>query len=949
MAEAAVVSTLMQTLNSMLADKLLQEVSLATSFKNDFEFICDELVSIKMLLNDAGKKRNTRSMSNWLDKLEDFLYDALDMVKECGVVRRFGNPIFRYRMGCKIRGLKDRIIKIHKSAKYLKHLTCVLDLNAFNEENAEDKRERSSVFLKEIQHVGIDNGIEQITDLILSEEDCHQVIAVLGMGGMGKTFLVQHVFKSQKVEQCFDYMVWLALSPSFMVKQLLVEMCRQIKLPVPSDEIQGSGAEDLVTEIHEYLKEARCLFVLDDVWERDVWSKIGLPFQNKYNIVITARHKKVVESLPRYHIHYMVELSYENSMKLFCIHAFPDSEENSPPEELTSLAQEIVKKCSGLPLAVKTIGASMTRVRRIPNDWESTLNRLNEAEAMNGRVMPSLRLSYEDLPYHLKLCFLYCSAFPKNTRMKSEYLVHAWIDEGFSPETGEEAYDLARSYMDELIDRCLIEVLKVGGDGQVKYCKMHDLFHDLALSEFHKRTKCLIKPGEKIKEFPVGDCVGLRRISLVKNDISTINEAIQCPGLRTLLLWNTTSLESISASFFNNLKYLAVLDLSETSIHLLPESIGHLQHLTFLNLSRTKIKKLPKSFRNLRSLEFLDVSWCEHLCELHSGIGEHKSILHLNVKGSKKLESLPVGISKLIYLHTLKGTVFKREKAANAKGLQLSNVLKRKKLANSRALQLKDLKELTVLQRLSLTLDSASSQDIAHLEEGVFHGMTKMRAFSFKYINSLNDAGLLHLPKDVEVMKRLEIIHLSGCVVDKWIFQLQNLMELELNGDNGSAADYKGLEKIPNLQKLTLSLNQKCVGFPMEFGEPGAFPKLEKLIIKSFNCLEYLPLLQDEAMPLLKCLQMKYCKQLKDMTQALQLRNGTLEEIKVKCCPSWEALIWNGKDTWQLLKYHSKRLIINGYTVCWDIDQLKNLRLYNENNYEGKLKKAIQHFAIEYP
>jgi len=546
----------------------------------------------------------------------------------------------------------------------------------------------------------------------------------------------------------------------------------------------------------------------------------------------------------------------------------------------------------------------------------------------------------------LKLCFLYCSAFPKNTRIKSEYLVHAWIEEGFSPETGEEAYDLAQSYMDELIDRCLIEVSKVGGDGRVKYCKMHDLLHDLALEESHKQTKCLLKPGEKIKEFPVDDCVGLRRISLIKNDIIKIKKAIQCPGLRNLLLWNNISLESIEASFFNNLKYLSVLDLSETSIQELPETIGHLQHLTFLNLSRSKIKKLPQSLTNLRSLQFLDVSWCEHLCELHSGIGGHKSMLHLNVKGSKNLESLPVGISKLIYLHTLKGTVFKRENAANAKGLQLSDVLKRKKVANVKALQLRDLRELTVLQRLSLTLDSPSSQGIIQLEDGIFVGMTKMRAFSFKYINSLNDAGLLRLPTDVKVMKRLEIIHLNGCVVDKWIFQFQNLMELELNGDNGSTADYRGLEKIPNLQKLTLSVNQKCLEFPMEFGEPGAFPKLEKLIIKGFNCLEYFPSLQDGAMPMLKCLQMKYCTQFKDVTEALQGRNGTLEEIKMKCCPCWEARVWNDERTWKLLKDNSKRLVINGYTACWDIDRepldrIKNYRLYNEKNYDGKLRKAM--------
>jgi hypothetical protein len=82
--------------------------------------------------------------------------------------------------------------------------------------------------------------------------------------------------------------------------------------------------------------------------------------------------------------------------------------------------------------------------------------------------------------------------------------VSAWIDEGFIPRTTENPYDVGLSYIEELIDRCLLEVSKVGGDGRVKYCKMHDLLHDLALAESHKQTKCLLKPGEKNKRIPSG-------------------------------------------------------------------------------------------------------------------------------------------------------------------------------------------------------------------------------------------------------------------------------------------------------------------------------------------------------------------------------------------------------------------------------------------------------------
>lgn len=591
-------------------------------------------------------------------------------------------------------------------------------------------------------------------------------------------------------------------------------------------------------------------------------------------------------------------------MTLFCFHAFPERcAENGPPDELSSFAHRIVEQCSGLPLAIKTIAASMAKVRRLPNDWEKTLNRLREVHAMSNSVMASLRLSYQALPNHLKLCFVYFSVFPKNTQIKFDYLLHAWTSEGFTPE--EAAYDVARSYIDELIDRCLLEVSKVSGDGRVKYCKMHDLLHDLALSESQKQTKCLLKPGKEIKEFPVSECVGLRRISLIKNDISTMNKAIQCPGLRTLLLWNNTHLTSISASFLTNVKYLAVLDLSQTSIESLPESVRNLKHLRFLNLSQTKIQKLPESLTCVRSLQFLDVSLCKNLCELHSGIGEHKSMEYLNVKGCRNLKSLPVGISKLICLQSLKGAELKRGKATDAK-----------------ALQLKDLKGMTLLRQLTLIVDASSSEGTIHLEEGTFGGMTKMRDLSFKCINS---GSLFNLPKDIQVMQRLEILHLGGCVVPKWIFQLQNLMELKLLGDN-DPADYRGLERIPNLRKLQLSGKGKCVEFPVEFGGRGAFPKLEKFIIEEFTCLESFPSLQDEAMSMLRHLEMKNCRELKDMPEALKRLSSNLKKIEVEGCPRWEDSLWKGGRTWHLLKDHTVKLTVNGHKICWEMNEVENLR-----------------------
>ena len=264
------------------------------------------------------------------------------------------------------------------------------------------------------------------------------------------------------------------------------------------------------------------------MWDRDAWNDIGLPSRIQDKVVLTTRDEAVTKAM-KAQIHRKISLSSGMSWKLFCIHAFSDDALHACPEELDKIAHSIVEKCAGNPLAIKTIGAYLERhVRGHPNDWEWTLLHLHEAYGMSDRVLSSLKLSYEALPSHLKPCFLYCSVFPKNTQIDTESLVHGWIARGFVSVQLQDSYNVGLSYMEEIIHRCLIEVSEVAENGRAKSCKMHDLLHDLAISE---QTKCLLKPGGQLERISVEDCQGLRRISLMKNEISAIEKGIQCPGL----------------------------------------------------------------------------------------------------------------------------------------------------------------------------------------------------------------------------------------------------------------------------------------------------------------------------------------------------------------------------------------------------------------------------------
>ena len=45
-------------------------------------------------------------------------------------------------------------------------------------------------------------------------------------------------------------------------------------------------------------------------------------------------------------------------------------------------------------------------------------------------IMDALRLSYYDLPHHLKQCLALCSLFPKDYKIGNQDLINFWMAQG---------------------------------------------------------------------------------------------------------------------------------------------------------------------------------------------------------------------------------------------------------------------------------------------------------------------------------------------------------------------------------------------------------------------------------------------------------------------------------------------------------------------------------------
>ena len=72
-------------------------------------------------------------------------------------------------------------------------------------------------------------------------------------------------------------------------------------------------------------------------------------------------------------------------------------------------------KCEDLPLAITASGSLM--YSKNLSQWNEIYSNLNWSLSKNPKleaVNKILLLSFNDLPYHLKHCFLYCSLFPED-------------------------------------------------------------------------------------------------------------------------------------------------------------------------------------------------------------------------------------------------------------------------------------------------------------------------------------------------------------------------------------------------------------------------------------------------------------------------------------------------------------------------------------------------------
>uniref|UniRef100_A0A0E0DA62 Uncharacterized protein n=1 Tax=Oryza meridionalis TaxID=40149 RepID=A0A0E0DA62_9ORYZ len=489
------------------------------------------------------------------------------------------------------------------------------------------------------------------------------------------------------------------------------------------------------------------------------------------------------------------------------------------------------------------------------------LRGLNEAESWDLFCMWAFRHT-EDQTCPLRLervaRQIVGSIFPEDYMIHGKWLSRLLIAEGLvEPRKNMTLEEIATEYIEKLVDRCLLQVVRRDKLGRIWQLQMHDIVRELAISISEKEGFCMIYTSKEAHTSVVG-CEP-RRLSVHEN-YDRVQQIINAQRIRSFYPYQLDSDYSVMSNVqwvSTSARYLKVLELSNIPITTLPRDIGSLFNLHYLGLRRTKVKQLPESIDRLQNLRTLDIYLTE-IGKLPSGVTRLRLLRHL-IAG--KAEATYFGLADVYSGVQMPNGTWQSLDINVFTGISASNKL---------------VEQLTKLTQLrSLKLSDVKSTHYAKL----FASISKMRLLQSLLIETANRDECVSLEALNPAPHHLELLFMKGklheSVIGCHLFEVNRLSLRELNLQN-SRLSIDPLPSLSNFCNLTLlGLFNTYSGESLLF-QAGWFPKLQTLTLAELQNVNSI-VIQEYSMPNLYNLALICLKNLEYLPQGMEFLKSVEE------------------------------------------------------------------------
>ncbi|KAK2453999.1 putative disease resistance protein [Trifolium repens] len=417
----------------------------------------------------ANRNEIKRDVLNWLENVDELIERANQLIGECGRANvrgstwGFPNLILRHQLNRNAMKIANDVIQLLRKGmfdriSYLPTLDGVASSSSSRGSEIYETRES----LK-------DDILTALADL----NSCN--IGVYGLGGVGKTTLVEEVALTARRQKLFDKVVITHVSKNPDLKIIQGEIADLLGLRFEEETILGRAHR-----LRQRIKmEKSILVILDDIWTMLDLERVGIPFGNEHNgckLLMTSRNQDVLLQMdvPKDFAFKLELMSEYETWNLFQFMAGDVVKDNN----LKNVVIQVAKRCEGLPLRVVTIARAM-RNKRDVQFWKDALRKLQSSDHLDisARTYSALELSYNSLESdEMRDSFLLFALMQGNdveyflkVAMGLEILKHV--------NTMDEARNKFYSIIRSLEATCLLHEVEVGG-----VIQMHDFVRDFAIS-----------------------------------------------------------------------------------------------------------------------------------------------------------------------------------------------------------------------------------------------------------------------------------------------------------------------------------------------------------------------------------------------------------------------------------------------------------------------------------